>query len=445
MDAPFLEIRNVTKLFSKVVANRDVSFSINTGEVVALLGENGAGKSTIMKILYGLYHADSGKILINGKEQRIESPKDAMAQGISMIQQSFSLVGAHTVAENIILGSVKGIIDRRTCERKIQDLALTYGFDIDPAAVVNDLPVGVQQKVEILKALYQNARMLIMDEPTAVLTPQEALSLMDFVRRYAAAGNSAIFITHKLKEVMAVADRIIVMRSGEVRGAVPRSGTDEKELSMMMIGRDLPPLPDIPALSPRTRTRLRLEGVSVRDRHGIQRLREVSFSVREGEILGIAGVSGNGQRELCEAICGSRLLTSGRIMLDDLDITSLSIRERIDLGIGYVPADRQKDGMIMEMTLAENMILKSSFDAAWRKAIFLDRVRVNEYAKSTDYQVFDKDAGARSCRKGVVRRQPAKSSRGARSRQGDQAHTVRSANSGARSRSHRLCAQSDPG
>ena len=382
MNTPFLEIRNVTKLFSKVIANKNVSFSIDTGEVVALLGENGAGKSTIMKILYGLYRPDSGKILINGRELRIESPKDAMAQGISMIQQSFSLVSAHSVAENIILGSAKGIIDRRACEQKIRALALKYGFDIDPAAVVHDLPVGVQQKVEILKALFQNAKMLIMDEPTAVLTPQEALNLMDFVRHYAAAGNAVIFITHKLREVMEVADRIIVMRSGEVRGAIPRSGTDEKELSMMMIGRDLPPLPETPTIPPHTQAMLCLEGVSVRDRHGAVRLREVSFEIRKGEVLGIAGVSGNGQQELCEAICGSRPIASGRISLDGLEINGLSIRQRIDLGIGYVPADRQKDGMVMEMTLAENMILKTSFDAKWRKALFLNRVCISEYAKS---------------------------------------------------------------
>ena len=183
-----------------------------------------------MKILYGLYRADFGKILINGKERRIESPKDAMALGISMIQQAFSLVSAHSVAENIVLGSVKGLLNRRAYERKIRDLAVQYGFNVDPAAIVRDLPVGVQQKVEILKALFQNARLLIMDEPTAVLTPQEAANLMDFVRRYAAAGNSVIFITHKLKEVMDCADRIIIMRSGEVRGILPRAGTDEKEV-----------------------------------------------------------------------------------------------------------------------------------------------------------------------------------------------------------------------
>jgi ABC-type uncharacterized transport system ATPase subunit len=381
MDAPFLEIRDVTKLFAKVVANRHVSFSIGSGEVAALLGENGAGKSTIMKILYGLYRADSGEILIKGRKQKIDSPRDAMALGISMIQQHFSLVGVHSVTENIILGNVKGVIDRRGCERRIRDLARAYDFDTDPSALVRDLPVGAQQKVEILKALFQNAKLLIMDEPTAVLTPQEAASLMDFVRRYAAAGNSAIFITHKLREVMEVADRIIIMRDGEVVGDVPRAGTNEKKLSTMMIGRELPPLPEEPAVPTRAREMLRVERIAVRDRHGVARLRDLSFSIREGEILGIAGVSGNGQQELCEVLCGSLPLASGRIVLDGRDLGSLGIRERIELGIGYVPADRQKDGVVMEMTVAENMMLKSSFDPRWRKGIFLDRVGIAAYAK----------------------------------------------------------------
>lgn len=401
MDAPFLEIRKVTKLFSKVIANEHVSFSIGSGEVVALLGENGAGKSTIMKILYGLYRADSGEILINGREQRIDSPKDAMALGISMIQQHFSLVSVHSVAENIILGNVKGVIDRRSYERKIRDLARAYDFDIDPSALVRDLPVGVQQKVEILKALFQNAKLLIMDEPTAVLTPREAVSLMDFVRRYAAAGNSIIFITHKLKEVMEVADRIIVMRDGEVRGDVMRAGTDEKELTTLMIGRELPPLPDEPTVPLRAREMLHLDGVSVQDRHGVFRLRDLSFAIREGEILGVAGVSGNGQQELCEAICGSRPLASGRILLDGRDLEGLGIRERIELGIGYVPADRQKDGLVMEMTVAENMILKSSFDAKWRKGLFLSRARIAEYAKTKSDAYSIKTPGPEAVVKGL--------------------------------------------
>jgi simple sugar transport system ATP-binding protein len=401
MNAPFLEIRGVTKLFSQVVANKRVSFSIRGGEVVALLGENGAGKSTIMKILYGLYRADSGSILIEGVERRIDSPKDAMALGISMIQQHFSLVATHSVTENIILGNAKGIIDRRDCARRIGALAREYGFDLDPEAIVRDLPVGVQQKVEILKALFQKARLLIMDEPTAVLTPQESESLMAFVRRYAGQGNTAIFITHKLREVMEVADRIIVMRNGEVHGDLARSATDERELSRLMIGRELPPLRESPAVPPLAEESLRLEGVSVRDRHGVYRLRNLSFDIRRGEVLGIAGVSGNGQQELCETVCGERPLSAGRILLGGKDLAGLDIRRRIELGMGYVPADRQKDGMVMEMSLAENMVLKSSFDAKWRRGPFLDRGGIAEYARSRIEAYSIKASGPEAIAKGL--------------------------------------------
>ncbi len=401
MDAPFLEIRDVTKLFSQVVANRRVSFSIRGGEVVALLGENGAGKSTIMKILYGLYRADSGAILIEGVERRIASPKDAMALGISMIQQHFSLVTTHSVTENIILGNARGLIDRRSCMRRIGELAREYGFDIDPGALVRDLPVGVQQKVEILKALFQKARLLIMDEPTAVLTPQEAESLMGFVRSYAARGNTVIFITHKLKEVMGVADRIIVMRNGEVHGDLQRAGTDERELSRLMIGRELPPLGEGPAVPAAAGELLRLEGLSIRDRHGIYRLKDLSLSIRRGEIVGIAGVSGNGQQELCEAVCGSLPLSAGRILLDGRDIAGLGIRERMELGLGYVPSDRQRDGMVMEMSLAENMILKSSFEPRWSKGPFLDLRGIAAYARSAIQAYSIKAPGPEALVKGL--------------------------------------------
>lgn len=239
MQAPFFELRNISKYFTGVVANKDISFSIQRGEVLALLGENGAGKSTIMKILYGLYKADAGKILMEGREQKITCPKDAMALGISMIQQHFSLVPAHTVTENIILGSVHGKIDYKKCESEVKRLADQYGFEIPVDAKISKLDVGVQQKVEIIKALYLNAKLLIMDEPTAVLTPQESQKLMDFVKDYVAKGNSVIFITHKLKEVMDVANRIIVMRNGEVCGDLNASETNEAELSRLMIGREL--------------------------------------------------------------------------------------------------------------------------------------------------------------------------------------------------------------
>ena len=382
MVSPYLELRNVTKLFAKVVANKHVSLSIHGGEVLALLGENGAGKSTIMKIVYGLYHADSGEILINGIEQKIKSPKDAMALGISMIQQHFSLVPAHSVTENIILGNVEGRFDLKHYHERVRELATEYGFDIDPAALVRNLPVGVQQKVEILKALFQKARLLIMDEPTAVLTPKEAINLMEFVRRFAAAGNSVVFITHKLKEVMEVADRIVVMRNGVIHGDVLSANTNESELSTLMIGREMPPFTEETCVSSSAKPMLRLDDVSVRDTHGAYGLKNASFLVREGEILGIAGVSGNGQQELCEAICGFRSLASGAISLDNRDLAPLGIRERIDIGIGYVPADRQRDGLVMEMSLAENMVLKSSYGPKWKKWRFLDRTRIAEYTRS---------------------------------------------------------------
>ena len=378
MSGPYLELRRITKLFAKVVANREVSLTIRAGEVVALLGENGAGKSTVMKILYGLYHADSGEILIDGAPRRIHSPKDAMKLGISMIQQHFSLVPAHSVTENIILGNVHGRIDWPLYHERVRALAAQYGFEVDPRALVRDLPVGVQQKVEILKALFQKAQLLIMDEPTAVLTPQEAVKLMDFVRQFAAAGHSVVFITHKLKEVMEVADRIIVMRNGEVHGDVARADTDERELSTLMIGRELPPLP-AEAGGAVGRELLRLDRVSVRDARGVRGLADVSFTLHEGEVLGVAGVSGNGQQELCEAICGFRPLASGSISMDGQDLAPLGIRARIALGIGYVPADRQKDGLVMDMSLAENMMLKSSYDRKWKRWKLLDRARVAGY------------------------------------------------------------------
>ena len=235
MDTPFFELKDVSKYFARVVANKDITFSIERGQVLALLGENGAGKSTVMKILYGLYKADEGQIFKDGKEVKITSPKDAMALGISMIQQHFSLVPAHTVTENIILGNVNGVIDYEKCRKEVEELAARYGFEIPVEAKVGDLAVGVQQKVEILKALYLKTSLLIMDEPTAVLTPQEADTLMDFVKEYTAGGNSVIFITHKMKEVMEVADRIIVMRNGRLTGNLGAKDTDEVELARLMM------------------------------------------------------------------------------------------------------------------------------------------------------------------------------------------------------------------
>lgn len=380
METAFFELRGISKYFAKVIANQEVSFSIQRGEVLALLGENGAGKSTIMKILYGLYKADEGKVFKDGKEIKIDSPKEAMELGISMIQQHFSLVPAHTVTENIILGNVRGRIDYQLFRAEIKKLAELYGFELNPDDYIRDLAVGVQQKVEILKALYQKTNLLIMDEPTAVLTPQEAENLMSFVKDFTARGNSVIFITHKLKEVMSVADRIIVMRAGRVYGDIKRAETNELELSKLMIGRDLNRVAkDDRQESLNQDVRLEIQQVTLQEKSGVPALKDISLTLHKGEVLGIAGVSGNGQQELCEIVCGALLPTKGRVLLDGEDITERKARARIDLGIGYVPADRGRDGMIMEMSIAENMLLKSSYAKKWQKRGFIDRKKLHQY------------------------------------------------------------------
>ena len=358
MDTPFFELRNVSKYFARVVANKDISFSIQRGEVLALLGENGAGKSTVMKILYGLYKADEGQIFMDGKEQKIGSPKDAMALGISMIQQHFSLVNAHTVTENIILGNVRGVIDYDRCKKEVEELAGQYGFDIPVDAKIADLAVGVQQKVEILKALYLKTSLLIMDEPTAVLTPQESETLMQFVKEYTAKGNSVIFITHKMKEVMEVADRIIVMRNGRLTGNLTAKETNEVELARLMMGKEMVAAKrDEEQDDQGKKVCLELKNVTVKHKGAMPVLDHLTFQIMEGEVFGVAGVSGNGQEELCEVICGALPVTEGSVFLKGKDITGTSVRERIGLGIGYVPVDRYRDAMVGDMTLAENMML----------------------------------------------------------------------------------------
>lgn len=380
MGTPVVELRNVSKYFAKVIANKNVSFSVEEGEVVALLGENGAGKSTIMKILYGLYGADEGQIIIRGEEKTIKSPRDAMSMGIAMIQQHFSLVPTHTVTENIILGNVKGQIPLKKYNEKIRELAKAYDFEIPVEANVGELAVGVQQKVEILKALYLDTKILIMDEPTAVLTPQESDNLMSFIKGFAAKGNSVIFITHKLKEVMEVADRIVVMRDGIVAGNVLKSETNEHELAKLMIGKDIAPT-DSAGKSDfsEAETLIELSSISLAFKGAPPVLDNVSFKVRAGEVFGIAGVSGNGQDEVCEVISGSKNPSSGEVIYCGSNINSYSIRERIDAGIGYVPVDRYRDGLIMDMTLAENMMLKSSYSKRWLKSGLISKKILNKY------------------------------------------------------------------
>lgn len=380
MSTPVVEIQNVSKYFAKVVANKDVSISVDRGEVVALLGENGAGKSTIMKILFGLYSMDEGRILIRGEQVTIKSPADAMQLGIAMIQQHFSLVPTHTATENIILGNERGYISMKECNKKIKVLAESYGFDIPVDKKVCELAVGVQQKIEILKALYINASILIMDEPTAVLTPQEAEVLMRFIKDFTAKGNSVIFITHKLKEVMEVADRIVVMRNGIVVDTVKKDETDEHALAKMMIGQDIVPAERETSLDyEKAEKVLEFRHVTVDEKGASPLIDDVSFAVYKGEIFGIAGVSGNGQDELCDVICGMRKPTAGELVYCGENITDKSIRERIEAGIGYVPVDRYRDGMVMDMTLAENMLLKSSFEKKWFSHGLIRQKALNTY------------------------------------------------------------------
>ena len=390
MDTPFFELRNVSKYFARVVANKDISFSIQRGEVLALLGENGAGKSTVMKILYGLYKADEGQIFMDGKEQKIGSPKDAMALGISMIQQHFSLVNEHTVTENIILGNVRGVIDYDRCKKEVEELAGQYGFDIPVDAKIADLAVGVQQKVEILKALYLKTSLLIMDEPTAVLTPQESETLMQFVKEYTAKGNSVIFITHKMKEVMEVADRIIVMRNGRLTGNLTAKETNEVELARLMMGKEMVAAKrDEEQDDQGKKVCLELKNVTVKHKGAMPVLDHLTFQIMEGEIFGVAGVSGNGQEELCEVICGALPVTEGSVFLKGKDITGTSVRERIGLGIGYVPVDRYRDAMVGDMTLAENMMLKTSFDRTWTRHGFLNRKKLYDHTQKAieDFEI----------------------------------------------------------
>jgi simple sugar transport system ATP-binding protein len=362
-----LEARGITKRFPGVLANDQVDFDLREGEVHALLGENGAGKSTLMNVLYGLYAADSGEVKVNGEPLHLTSPRDAIQRGIGMVHQHFMLVPVFTVTENIMLGAetdhrakqneaplVK--LDRKEVSQIVRDLSHQYGLDVDPDAIVGDLPVGVQQRVEIVKALYRKAKILILDEPTAVLTPQEADELFRIVRELTARGVSIVFITHKLKEVLAIADRITVMRGGRVVGSAIPAETDEHQLASMMVGRDVILTVEKEAAEPKDEV-LVVDNLRVRDVRDLEAVRGVSFSVRAGEILGIAGVQGNGQTELAEALTGLRHVESGTIRLAGKDLTGKSPRVFTESGQAHIPEDRQRHGLVLSFTVADNMIL----------------------------------------------------------------------------------------
>jgi simple sugar transport system ATP-binding protein len=361
---PVLEMKGITKRFPGVLANDEVDFTLENGEIHALLGENGAGKSTLMKILYGLYQADSGTICVNGQEVQIREPNDALRLGIGMVHQHFMLVQRFTVAESLVLGAEprrRGIfLDMDTAVAKVKEVSEQYGLAIDPTARIMDISVGMQQRVEILKALLRGADILVLDEPTAVLTPQEVSELFVIMRNLKARGKSIIFITHKLKEVMAISEHVTVIRRGKVVGALDTVATSVDELATLMVGRDVELVVEKGPADPGDDV-LAVEDLQVLDARRLPAVRGVSLSVRSGEIVGIAGVDGNGQSELVEAITGMRRSIAGKVTLAGRDVTNREPRKLFESGVVHIPADRQRHGLVLDFTVAENMVLQTYY------------------------------------------------------------------------------------
>ncbi len=377
-----LEMRAITKRFPGVLASDHIDFDVKSGEVHALLGENGAGKSTLMKILYGLYHPDEGEILLNGKPVNILSPNDSINLGIGMIHQHFMLVQTLTVAENVALGlpSSRGALtDLDVVSKRIIELADIYGLKIDPSAYIWQLSVGQQQRVEIIKALYRGAALLILDEPTAVLTPQEVDELFVIMHQMVKDGHALIFISHKLHEVVEISNRVTVLRDGRKIGTRPTSETTKEDLANWMVGRDVGFVPDHGAIN-MGEVRLKLEQLTSGSDRGTPGLRGVSIEVRSGEILGIAGVSGNGQRELAESIAGLRKVTGGKVYLEGEDITGMSPGDITERMLSYIPEERMRDGMIHEFTIAENMILREHQKMPYSHYGFLNLRDISKHA-----------------------------------------------------------------
>ncbi len=380
-----LELKGITKRFGTLVANDAIDLVVESGEIHSLLGENGAGKSTLMNVLYGLYKADAGQILLDGKPVEFQGPGDAMAAGIGMVHQHFMLIPVFTVAENVALGHEPtkrgGVLDLDAARALVRKISDRFGFDVDPDALVEDLPVGVQQRVEIIKSLARDAKVLVLDEPTAVLTPQETDELMEIMRGLAKSGTSIVFITHKLREVKAVADKITVIRQGRVVGEAKPSA-ETTELASMMVGRDVGLTVEKKAATP-GKVVLKVDDLSVLDDREHRAVDHVSFEVRAGEILAIAGVQGNGQTELAEAILGLRAIHSndGDISISGASVRGKSVRSILEKGVGYVPEDRQKNGLVSEFSIAENLMLNGSFTKPYAKGLgiaFGTRARLAE-------------------------------------------------------------------
>lgn len=379
-------MRGITKRYPGVVANDRIDLDVKAGEIHALLGENGAGKTTLMNVLFGLARPDEGEILIDGNPVRIADPADAISRGIGMVHQHFMLIPVLTVAENILLGAETManpiFLDRRMARRRIIELGKRFGFEIDPGAKVETLSVGWQQRVEILKALYRQARILVLDEPTAVLTPQETVEVFAVFRRLAAEGHSIIFISHKLYEVLEIADRITVIRRGQVVGSRLPLQTNEDDLAELMVGRQVKLAVDRGESHPADPV-LTVENLRVKSDRGQEVVRGVSFEVRAGEILGIAGVAGNGQDELVEAITGLRHAAGGTIHLAGENITSWPVRPRREHGLGYVPGDRQKYGLVLGFPISDNLVLTQYYSPPFARGIQREDAAIEQWAQKT--------------------------------------------------------------
>lgn len=380
---PVLELRGLTKRFPNVLANDHIDLKLYKGQILSLLGENGAGKSTLMNLVYGLYSPDEGEILVNGQPVTIRDPNDAIALGIGMVHQHFQLVPVLTVTENVMLGNetVNGpFLNRRAARARILEISQQYGLEVDPDALVQDLPVGVQQRVEIIKALYRKADILILDEPTAVLTPQEADRLFDIMRTLQSRGVSMIFISHKLREVLDICQQVVVLRGGRVVGAANPASATEADLASMMVGREVILTVEKSAANPGEPV-LVVQNLVVNDDRDLQAVRGVSFEVHAGEILGVAGVQGNGQTELIEAITRLRSIVSGHVLVSGRDVTHASPRAVTESGVGHVPEDRQKNGMVMSFPVKDNLVLQNYYLSPYSSGVVVDEESIVEMAE----------------------------------------------------------------
>ncbi len=381
---PILELRGITKSFPGVLANDHIDLTLNQGEILSILGENGAGKTTLMNILYGLYSPDQGEVYIRGSKVDIHNPHDAIRLGIGMVHQHFMLISNFTVAENVMLGvettRAGGVLDRKAVSARIREISSQFGLQVEPEVMIEDLSVGVQQRVEIIKVLYRAANILVFDEPTAVLTPQETEEFFKVVHSLVDQGKSVIFISHKLKEVLEISDRITVLRNGRLVGTTTPDKATEASLANMMVGREV--ILTVKKKPPKTgEVVLDVDGLGVRDDRQLLAVNGVSFQVRSGEILGIAGVQGNGQKELVEALTGLRPFISGKVGLLGKDISQSSPRAIREAGSAHVPEDRQRDGLVLSFTISENLVLNTYYEPPFARGLNLQKREIEAAAR----------------------------------------------------------------